>query len=183
MHWHVPRVSSCICKMTLLQAGWSVVLPSWAVLGSKTDRTTTLRHTGHVTKRYVIYHSFWNHDTLAHRPRNYTLCDIPPIRFVFQVTQKALRSSLMVAGYCRNMWEPIRRIKEWYNQCILLVVSTTLSGVSLACPQQKCIMTVRYMNKLLILMLSVMLLNKTLWDTGCMHFMKLGRVSHADINF
>jgi hypothetical protein len=39
----------------------------------------------------------------AHRPRNHTLYDIPPIRFVFKVTQKNLRSSLMVAGYCRNM--------------------------------------------------------------------------------
>jgi hypothetical protein len=34
----------------------------------------------------------------AHRPRNHTLYDIPPIRFVFQVTQKDLRSSLMMAG-------------------------------------------------------------------------------------
>jgi hypothetical protein len=38
---------------------------------------------------------------------------IPPIRFVFQVTQKDLRSSLMMAGYCRNMYEPVYRIKEW----------------------------------------------------------------------
>jgi hypothetical protein len=35
-----------------------------------------------------------------------------------------LRSSLMMAGYCRNMYEPVYRIKEWYNQCILLVIST-----------------------------------------------------------
>jgi hypothetical protein len=39
----------------------------------------------------------------AHRPRNHTLYDIPPIRIVFHVTQKGLRSSLMMAGYCRNM--------------------------------------------------------------------------------
>jgi hypothetical protein len=39
----------------------------------------------------------------SHRSRNHTLCDIPPIQFVFQVTQKDLRSSLMMAGYCRNM--------------------------------------------------------------------------------
>jgi hypothetical protein len=39
----------------------------------------------------------------AHRPRNHTLYDTPPIQFVFQVTQKDLRSSLMMAGYCRNM--------------------------------------------------------------------------------
>jgi hypothetical protein len=38
----------------------------------------------------------------VHRPHNHTLYDIPPIRFVFQVTQKDLRSSLMMAGYCRN---------------------------------------------------------------------------------
>jgi hypothetical protein len=28
---------------------------------------------------------------------------IPPIQFVFQVTQEDLISSLMMAGYCRNM--------------------------------------------------------------------------------
>jgi hypothetical protein len=41
--------------------------------------------------------------------------NIPPIRFVSQVTQKELRSSLMMAGYCRNMYEPIHRIKERYK--------------------------------------------------------------------
>jgi hypothetical protein len=45
----------------------------------------------------------WYHDNPAHSSRNHTLYDIPPIRFVFQVTQKDLRSSLMMAGYCRNM--------------------------------------------------------------------------------
>jgi hypothetical protein len=44
-----------------------------------------------------------NVDTAAHRPRYHTLYDIPPIRFVFRVSQKDLRSSLMMAGYCRNM--------------------------------------------------------------------------------
>jgi uridine kinase len=43
------------------------------------------------------------HNTPAHRPRNHTLYDVSPIRFVFQVTQKDLRSSLMMADYCRNM--------------------------------------------------------------------------------
>jgi hypothetical protein len=43
------------------------------------------------------------------------ILDIPPIRFVFQVTQKDLRQPLMMAGYCRNMWEPIHRINEWYK--------------------------------------------------------------------
>jgi hypothetical protein len=45
-------------------------------------------------------HKRRNHDTPAHRPRNHTLYGIPPIPFVFQVTQKDLRSSLMMAGYC-----------------------------------------------------------------------------------
>jgi hypothetical protein len=40
---------------------------------------------------------------VAPTERNHTLYDIPPIRFVFQVTQKGLRSSLVMAGYCRNM--------------------------------------------------------------------------------
>jgi hypothetical protein len=55
------------------------------------------------------------HDKPAHWPRNHTLYDIPPIRLVFQVTQKDLSSSLMVAGYCRNMQKPVHRIKEWYK--------------------------------------------------------------------
>jgi hypothetical protein len=41
--------------------------------------------------------------TPAHRSSNHTLNDIPPIIFVFQVTQRDIRSSLMMAGYCRNM--------------------------------------------------------------------------------
>jgi hypothetical protein len=50
----------------------------------------------------------WNHDTPA---CNHTLYDIPPIRFVFRITQKDLRSSLRMAGYCRNIYEPVYRIK------------------------------------------------------------------------
>jgi hypothetical protein len=42
-------------------------------------------------------HSRQNHDSVAHRPHNYTLYDIPPIRTVFQVTQMDPRSSLMMA--------------------------------------------------------------------------------------
>jgi hypothetical protein len=42
-------------------------------------------------------------DCPAHRPRNDTLYDIPPIRFVFQVTQEDLIRALMMVGYCRNM--------------------------------------------------------------------------------
>jgi hypothetical protein len=38
----------------------------------------------------------------AHRPRNHTLYDIPPIRSVFQVTQSDPRTSLMMADYCRK---------------------------------------------------------------------------------
>jgi hypothetical protein len=57
----------------------------------------------------------------------HTLYDIPPIRFVFQVTQKEIRSSLLMAGYCRNMYKPVYRIKKWYNQCIVLVISTKIA--------------------------------------------------------
>jgi hypothetical protein len=65
--------------------------------------------------KWVVYHTMCgyvaeagkhnrrNHDNPAHRPRNHTLYDIPPMRFVFQVTQKDLRSFLMMAGYCRDM--------------------------------------------------------------------------------
>jgi hypothetical protein len=31
----------------------------------------------------------------------------------------------MMVVYCRNMQEPERRKKEWYNQCILFVSSNT----------------------------------------------------------
>jgi hypothetical protein len=37
------------------------------------------------------------------RSHNHTLYDMPPIRFVFQVTQTDPRNSLMMADYCRNM--------------------------------------------------------------------------------
>jgi hypothetical protein len=70
-------------------------------------------------------HNRLNHNNLAHRPHNHMLYDIPPIWFVFQVTQKDLRSSLMLADYCQNMQDPVYRIKEWYSQCIVLVISTT----------------------------------------------------------
>jgi hypothetical protein len=53
-----------------------------------------------------------NHGNPAHSSSNHTLYAISPIRFVFQVTQKDLRSSLMMAGYCRNMYEPIHWIKN-----------------------------------------------------------------------
>jgi hypothetical protein len=53
---------------------------------------------------WVVYHIIRGYG--AHRPRNHTLYDIPPFLFVFQVTQKDIRSSLMMAGYCRNMLEP-----------------------------------------------------------------------------
>jgi hypothetical protein len=56
-----------------------------------------------------------NHHNPAHRSRNHTLYYIPPHRFVFQVTEEDLISSLMS--------EPVRRMKDWYNQCILLVSS------------------------------------------------------------
>jgi hypothetical protein len=47
------------------------------------------------------------------------------VYFVFQVTQEDLISSLIIAGYCRNMLDPVRRIKEWYIQFMLLVSSNT----------------------------------------------------------
>jgi hypothetical protein len=55
-----------------------------------------------IRAKCVGKHNRRNRDTPAHRPRNHTLYDIPPIRFVFKVTQKDLRSSVMMAGYCRN---------------------------------------------------------------------------------
>jgi hypothetical protein len=63
----------------------------------------------------VTWRACQNHNTAAHRPGNHTVYDKPPIWFVFQVTQKYLRSSLMMAGYCQNMKEPVYRKKEWYK--------------------------------------------------------------------
>jgi hypothetical protein len=48
-------------------------------------------------------HNTRNHDNPAHRPRNHTLYDIPTLSLHFQVTQEDPISSLMMAGYCRNM--------------------------------------------------------------------------------
>jgi hypothetical protein len=48
-------------------------------------------------------HNRRNHENPAHRLHNHTLYDTPPIPFVTQVTQKDLRSSLMMADYCWNM--------------------------------------------------------------------------------
>jgi hypothetical protein len=48
-------------------------------------------------------HNTRSHDNPAHRPRNHTLYDIPTLSCVFQVTQEDPISSLMMAGYCRNM--------------------------------------------------------------------------------
>jgi hypothetical protein len=44
----------------------------------------------------VVYHTIWH---TGHVITYY----ISPIRFVFQVTQKDLRSSMMMAGYYRNI--------------------------------------------------------------------------------
>jgi hypothetical protein len=51
----------------------------------------------------VVKHNKRHHANPTHRPRNHTLYGIPPVLFVFQVTKKDLRSSLMMAGYGRNM--------------------------------------------------------------------------------
>jgi hypothetical protein len=79
---------------------------------------------GYVHMHSAGKHNRRNHDTPAHRPRNHTLYDIPPIRFVFQVTQTDPRSSLMMADYCRNIWEPVNRIRSGTNQCVVLVISS-----------------------------------------------------------
>jgi hypothetical protein len=70
-------------------------------------------------------YNLWLWGLCAYRPCNHTLYDIPPILFVFEATQEDLISSLMMVGYCRNMYEPVYRIKKWYSQCILLVFSNT----------------------------------------------------------
>jgi hypothetical protein len=75
-------------------------------LGSTTDRTWWLHGlcAGLSWFRLLSFPADTrNHNNLTYRPSNHTLYDIPPIRFVFQVTQKDLRSSLMMAGYCQNM--------------------------------------------------------------------------------
>jgi hypothetical protein len=46
---------------------------------------------GYVTCVPECRGSVRDHDTPAHRPRNYTLYDIPPIRFVFQYGTTTIR--------------------------------------------------------------------------------------------
>jgi hypothetical protein len=53
-----------------------------------------LRHSTCFIQHYMLYILIFY---LLH------ILDIPPIRFVFQVTQEDLINSLMMAGYCRNM--------------------------------------------------------------------------------
>jgi hypothetical protein len=69
---------------------------------------------------------YCGHNNPANGSRNHTLYDVPPTRSVLQVTQKDLRRSLMMAGYCRNMQEPIHTIKEWY-------ISVYIVGFFLTC--------------------------------------------------
>jgi hypothetical protein len=95
----------------------------------QTEHTTDNRHHNRRNRR--------NHDTPAHRPRNYTLNDMPPIRFVFLVTQKDLRNSLIMAGYCRNKYDPVYRIKVWYRSVHSVVIYSTKTVICLQkCPFQ-----------------------------------------------
>jgi hypothetical protein len=53
--------------------------------------------------RWEVQHTEPRQSGIQYRFHNHTLYDIPPIPFVIEVTQKDLRSSLMMADYCRNM--------------------------------------------------------------------------------
>jgi hypothetical protein len=79
----------------------------------------------HATFRFVTHCLNQYATACPHKSHNHTLYDTPPTQFVFQVTQEDLISSVMMAGYCRNMYEPVYRIKGRYNQCMLLVSSDT----------------------------------------------------------
>jgi hypothetical protein len=59
---------------------------------------------------WVVYHKICGYVVCVQECRGSV-----PIRFVFQVPQKDLRSSLIMAGYCRNVQEPVHIIKEWYK--------------------------------------------------------------------
>jgi hypothetical protein len=76
-----------------------------------------------------VTNNVWLRDTPARMSRNHTLFDTPSIRFILQVTQKYLRRSLMMAGSCRNMWEPIRRLKERYKSVRSVGFSNISSGL------------------------------------------------------
>jgi hypothetical protein len=52
---------------------------------------------------WVVYHIVCGYVACVPECRGSVCCDIPPNQFEFQVTQKDLRSCLMMAGYCRNM--------------------------------------------------------------------------------
>src|SRR5215510_151907 len=85
-------------------------------ISSNSDGSKKLPDDGRLLPKHVaVKHNTQNHHNPSHRPHNHTLYDIPRIRFVSQVTQTDPRSSLMMADYCRNMLEPVYRIKEWYK--------------------------------------------------------------------
>jgi hypothetical protein len=98
--------------------GTPVLSYRWVVAGSSRGRVILsglktvlglmfvpciIRRSRNIDMHSAGKHNRRNHDTPAHRSRNHTLYDIPPIRFVFQVTQKDLRSSLMMADHYWNM--------------------------------------------------------------------------------
>jgi hypothetical protein len=57
-----------------------------------------------------------NHDNPAHRSRNHTLYIwYTTYSICISSNSDGSRSSLMMADYCRNMYEAVCRIKEWYK--------------------------------------------------------------------
>jgi hypothetical protein len=62
---------------------------------------------------------------LCGMPHNHTLYDIPPFRFVFQVTRKELRNSLMMQATAKTCRSQCIEQRSGTNQCIVLVISTT----------------------------------------------------------
>jgi hypothetical protein len=99
---------SYICRSVMVP---SVALPSWEA--QQTEPLHSGRHTGHLTTHYMIY-------------------SYHPIRFVFQVNQKDLRSSLIIADYCRNMEEPVYKgVVKISAYCWLFLLRLIMHGTNI----------------------------------------------------
>jgi hypothetical protein len=84
------------CFGSSLPSSWSFLDPS-ELLKIKIEQVVYHIMCGYVACVRECSQLSWEAQQTAHRPRNHTLYDIPPVQSVFQVTQTDPRNSLMMA--------------------------------------------------------------------------------------